>query len=99
MDNTTTQKINDTTIEITTVEPAKENKNKYERSFIEQNIKDIQKKKDDFDALQDIKLAENNQILSEMDKLDIVVAVEPIPLPVEPTPINPLPIDPIIINK
>jgi len=71
-----TIKISDTSIEITKVVASEEVKNVYERSFIENQIKSIQKSKDDFDALRDKEIKECLDILAEMDKLNIVATVD-----------------------
>ena len=74
MDKITTKKIDSFTLEVTKEIPAPEViKTTYERSFIEQQIINIQKQKDDFDALRDKELAECQGILKAMDKLKIVV--------------------------
>jgi len=77
MDNITTKKIDDFTLEITKEilkpEPIK---TAYERSFIENQIKTIQADKDNYVALRDAELVECNSILAEMDKLNIVSKVE-----------------------
>ena len=72
-----TTKIDSYTIEITKPIPVVEKEVvTYNRTFIENQIIAIQKSKDDFDALRDAELAECNQILAEMDKLNIVVKPE-----------------------
>lgn len=77
----TTKKVSDYEIEFTKQEVKPEPiKVTYKRSFIEQQIKDIQRSKDEFDSLRDKEIAECTQILSEMDKLNITlepVAIEP----------------------
>ena len=66
-------KISETELEVTKPIPAPEViTTKYERSFIEQQIIQIQKSKDEFDILRDKELDECNKILVEMDKQGII---------------------------
>jgi len=44
---------------------------KYKRSFIEQQIKDIQAQKAEYDLQRDKEITECQSILAEMDKLEI----------------------------
>jgi len=67
-----TAKISDYEIEITKEKPVESVTTKYERGFIEQQIKNIQKQRDDDDALRDAEIAECVAILKEMDKLGII---------------------------
>ena len=86
----TASKIDDFTLEVTkqpiTPEPVI---TKYERSFIEQQIKNIQSQKDEFDSMRDRELKECNDILAAMDKLSIISKPIEIPVekPPEPTPV------------
>jgi hypothetical protein len=68
-----TVKISDHEIEVTKEKPVESVTTNYERGFIEQQIINIQKHKDDFDALRDAELAECREILVEMDKMGIIV--------------------------
>ena len=61
------------TKEVTNPEPIT---TKYDRSFIEQQIKNIQEQKDSFNAQRDAEIAECNEILSKMDEMNIVVKEE-----------------------
>jgi len=45
---------------------------KYERGFIEEQIVQITKQRDEYVAQREVELAECESILAEMDKLDIV---------------------------
>ena len=72
----TSKKINDTTIEITKTEPAKDVVNTYERKFIEDQIIAITKQRDDMIALKEAELKEVQDILAEMDKLGIKINTE-----------------------
>lgn len=68
-----TKKLNEFEIEITKDAPIIEKiVTKYERTFIENQIVEIQKSKDVFNDLRDAELAECQTILSEMDKLMII---------------------------
>lgn len=76
------KKISESVIEISKVVPETTTTVQYKRGFIEQQIKNIQKQKDDFDAQRDIEIAECQDILSKMDALGIVALVEPLLDPV-----------------
>jgi hypothetical protein len=66
-------KISEFEIEITKpVEVVEVVKNTYKRDFIESQIEKITKDKEDYIAKRDAELVECNQILSEMDKLNII---------------------------
>lgn len=66
-------KIDDNTLEVTKQEPTPApTVTKYERSFIEQQIKNIQAQKDRDNALRDAELKECQNILDEMDKQGVV---------------------------
>lgn len=69
----TSKKISDTEIEISKEKPAEIIITKYERSFIESQIKAITEQRDAYNAQRDIEIAECQSILTEMDKLEIVV--------------------------
>ena len=71
-------KISDTEIEMEKITPEVRTTVKYERGFIESQIKAIQASKDAYDAQRDAEIAECNSILAEMDLLGIKVAVEPV---------------------
>ena len=79
MDNITTKKIDDFTLEITKEVPTPEPiKTKYERSFVENQIKVITEDRDKYVASRDAEILECQNILDEMDRLNIVAKVEPI---------------------
>jgi len=65
-------KISDSSIEMDKVTPEVRTTVKYERSFIEQQRKDIIKQSDDFVAARMKEVAECDAILSEMDRLGVV---------------------------
>ena len=65
-------KISDTEIEMEKVTPEVRTTVKYERSFIEQQIKDIQAQKDAYDAQRDVEIKECQDILKAMNDLGIV---------------------------
>ena len=68
-------KVSDTEIEVTKQDPAPAPvTNKYDYDFLIQQRKDIQKQKDDYDALRDAELLEVNTLISEADKLGITSA-------------------------
>lgn len=67
-----TVKISEYIMEVTIEKPVEFITTKHERGFIEQQIKNIQKQKDDYDALRDAEIAECIEILAEMDKLGVV---------------------------
>lgn len=85
MENTY-KKLNSFEIEVTreVIQP-ETNVTKYERAFIEQQIKTITEDKDRYNTLRDAEILECKNILAEMIKLNIVAKVEPIKeiLPVE----------------
>jgi hypothetical protein len=82
-----TKKISDYEMEITKETPAEFVTTKHERGFIEQQIKNIQKQKDDYDTLRDAEIAECIEILKEMDKLGVVTKPVEVKEELE-TPIN-----------
>lgn len=67
-----TVKISEYIMEVTIEKPVEFITTKHERGFIEQQIINIQKQKDDYDALRDAEIAECIEILAEMDKLGVV---------------------------
>jgi hypothetical protein len=67
-----TTKISDYEIEVIKEKLAEFVTTKHERGFIEQQIINIRKQRDVYDALRDAEIAECLEILSEMDKLGIV---------------------------
>ena len=69
-----TIKISDNIVEITktVVTPDVVVSRKYERGFIEEQIKQITKQRDEMIALKEKELKEVEEILVEMDKLDII---------------------------
>jgi hypothetical protein len=67
-----TVKISEHVMEVTIAKPVEFVTTRHERGFIEQQIINIQKQKDTYDALRDAELAECQEILSEMNKLGIV---------------------------
>lgn len=68
-----TIKINENTIQIIKQEPLKEPvATNYERSFIENQILEITKQRNEMIALKEKELLECQTILAEMDKLGIV---------------------------
>ncbi len=71
-----TIKISDSEVEVTKTKPEEVVKTKYERGFIEEQIVQIQKSKDEFCALRDAELAECYAIRDEMDKLLVVTKEE-----------------------
>jgi hypothetical protein len=75
-----TVKISEHVMEVTIAKPVELVTTRHERGFIEQQIINIQKQKDAYDALRDAEIAECLQILTEMDKLGIVTK------PIEATP-------------
>lgn len=78
-----TKKISEFEIEIAkTPEVIDAVKNVYERGFIESQIVRITKDKEDYVTKRDAEIAECNQILAEMDKLNIVI--KPVEEVVEP---------------
>ena len=83
-----TTKISNYEIEVTKIEPAIESKTKYERSFIENQIKNIQAQKDRDNTLRDAELQECADILSVMDEHGIIVKpieeIKPVEVKVEP---------------
>ena len=68
-------KISDTEIEMEKVTPEVRTTVKYERGFIEQQIKNIQSQKDAYDAQRDAEIKECQEILKAMDDLGIVAKV------------------------
>jgi len=67
-----TIKISDTEIEVSKTIPEIVVTQKYERGFIEEQIVQITKQRDEYVAQREAELAECESILAEMDKLDIV---------------------------
>ena len=69
------KKISDSSIEITkTTTPSPvTTTNTYERGFIEKQILEITKQRDALIAIKEAELKECKDILSEMDKLEIIV--------------------------
>jgi len=66
-------KISETELEVTKSTPIVEpTVTKYERSFIENQIIQIQKSKDEFDALRDTEIKECKNILVAMDAVGII---------------------------
>lgn len=75
--NLESKKISDNEIEITQpVETPEVVKTIYERGFIENQIVEITRQRDEFNALRDAEIANCNSILAEMDKLKIVAKEE-----------------------
>lgn len=74
----TATKISNTTIEITKeiITPTRTEKQTYERKFIEDQIVAITAQRDAMIALKEAELKECTDILAEIDKLGIKVAVE-----------------------
>jgi len=60
-------------MEVTITKPVEFVTTRHERGFIEKQIINIQAQKDAYDALRDAEIAECLQILTEMDKLGIVI--------------------------
>lgn len=91
METTQYRKLSETELEVTKPAPIIEPiVTKYERSFIEQQIIQIQKSKDEFDAQRDVELAECQAILEEMDKQGVIakpVEVPAVEIPLEEKPI------------
>ena len=81
MDNI--KKVDSNTISADKTIPQKVVTSKYDYGFLKQQLIDIQKQKDDFDALRDAELAEVNTLIAEADKLGIVEKVEEVISPVE----------------
>jgi hypothetical protein len=73
---TSSVKIGDSEIQITKTEPIKEIVTNYERSFIEEQKKNIQAQKAEQMAQRDKEIAECDAILLEMDKLGVVSKIE-----------------------
>jgi len=67
-----TIKISNTEIEVSKTIPEVVVTQKYERGFIEEQIVQITKQRDEYVAQREAELAECESILAEMDKLDIV---------------------------
>jgi len=86
MENTVI-KIDENTIEILKpVEIVEPTKIQYERGFIENQIVQIQKTKDEFDTLRDAEIKECMDILMMMDKVGIIS--KPIDVKLEDIPIE-----------
>jgi len=63
-------------VEVTKTKPEEVVKTKYERGFIEEQIKTIQAQKDREVAQRDAELAECQAILDEMNKLEVITKEE-----------------------
>jgi hypothetical protein len=74
MDNIT--KISECEVEVTKTIPEVVVTQKYERGFIEEQIKQITKQRDEMIALKEKELKECTDILSEMDKLEVITKEE-----------------------
>jgi len=75
--NNMNKKISDTKIEIETITPERVEKIVYDKSFIEQQIKQITAQRDEMIALKEAELKKCQDILKEMGKVGMVVE-EPI---------------------
>ena len=71
-----TIKISDSEVEVSKTIPEVVVTQKYERGFIEEQIKQITAQRDEMIALKEKELAECVAILAEMDKLNIVTKKE-----------------------
>ena len=103
MDNIEVKKLDDYTLEVTTTPPAPDPVvQTYDRGFLEQQLKDIQKQKDDFDAERDTEIAQVQKLLDLCDQQGVITKPieQPAPVekivPLEPAPVDPLPDEPII---
>jgi hypothetical protein len=74
MDNIT--KISECEVEVTKTKPEEVVKTKYERGFIEEQIKQITKQRDEYVAQREVELAECQAILDEMNKLEVITKEE-----------------------
>lgn len=73
-----TIKIDTNTIEVTKSE-TKQTKTEYDYGFLKQQLINIQKQKNDFDALRDAELTEVRYLIAQADALGVVEADKVIP--------------------